>query len=266
MWRQSDSRSPIGMFLAKTAALAVALVLITSFAGSGALAVAKKAKTGSLPQDSLVSTEFGQMKEAEDFIRGVLKRAEGLTDYSFECKITTYKKGKQVKEGGNFYFKKPNLMRVEVTEGGKKGALAIVGKDGKVRGHLGGLLKMFTGTLPRDSHMLRSANNYSMVDSDFETLLKALLDDIAKGERAYVTVNPVSVAHSKEKVFVVENYKGADKDRKLTQRMFIDVTNRLPDEWILYTASGEINSITDWRNVKVNSNLPDELFDIKHHK
>lgn len=217
-----------------------------------------------MSSDVAVSTDFGDMKDAEAFIRETLKRAEAANDYSFDCKITTYKKGKAIKEGGKFYFKKPTLMRVEVTEGGKKGAVAVIGKDGKVRGHLGGLLKMFTGTLAKDSHMLRSANNYSMVESDYETLLNTLLKEIGSGYKTYVSPSPVKVDYAPDKAYVVEIYEPGDK-KVLAQRMFVDQQSKLPEQWNLYR-KGELFSVTEWRNIKVNSNLPDELFDLKYKR
>ncbi|HEY9785387.1 MAG TPA: hypothetical protein V6D17_08300, partial [Candidatus Obscuribacterales bacterium] len=200
--------------------------------------------------------------DGTEFIASVLKAAEELKDYTFECQIVTYGKGnKATREGGRFWYKDPGLMRVEVTEGSKKGAEAVLGPDGRIRGHLGGFLKKFVTTLSKDSHFLRSANNYSMLDSDYVTLMKSLKRQLDSGARCQVTSQAVSTNSSKS--YVVEVREGSGADTRVTQRIFINPESKLPETWILYR-NGSVYSITSWRNVRCNVGLTLDVFNLKH--
>ena len=211
--------------------------------------------------------EFGHMKDGRDFVQTMSKTAESASDYTFKCVINTYRDGKVIKEEGNFYYKRPSMMKMEVTDGAKKGAVAVLGTDGKVRGHLGGMLKMFSGTIGKDSGLLKSANGFSMMDSDYETLLKDLQKQISQGSTCLVTPTPVTVAHTGEKVYVLEVYKQVDKDKEkdLTQRVFIDQKTMLPEQWNLYKQD-QLFSSTDWKDVRLNIGLSNEVFSLKGKK
>jgi len=237
----------------------------------GSVASAKDEKDvkvqATLSHDLPKKLEFGQMKDGRDFVQNMSKTAEGANDYTFRCVINTFRDGKVIKEEGIFYYKRPSMMKMEVTEGAKKGAVAVLGTDGKVRGHLGGMLKIFSGTIGKDSDLLKSANGFSMMNSDYETLLRDLQRQISQGSTCLVTPAPVSVAHTGEKVYVLEVYKQVDNDKEkdLTQRVFIDQKTGLPEQWNLYKQD-QLFSSTDWRDVKLNIGLSNEVFSLKGKK
>ncbi len=245
-------------------------VLASVGASTGAMAKqdAKDVKvSATLMHDLPKKLEFGQMKDGKDFVTSMTKTAEHANDYTFKCIISTFRSGKVIKEEGVFYYKRPSLMKMEVTEGAKKGAVAVLGTDGKVRGHLGGMLKMFSGTIGKDSGLLKSANGFSMMDSDYDTLLKDLQRQLNEGATCLVTPSPVAVAHTGEKVYVLEVYKNVDGDKELdlTQRVFIDQKTNLPEQWNLYKQD-QLFSSTDWKEVKVNIGLSDDVFSLKGKK
>lgn len=244
-------------------------MIVLSGVSAGTEAVAKKNVKiqATLMHDLPRKLEFGSMKDGRDFVSSMTKTAERANDYTFRCVINTFRNGKVIKEEGNFYYKRPSLMKMEVTEGAKKGAVAVLGTDGKVRGHLGGMLKMFNGTIGKDSGLLKSANGFSMMGSDYDTLLKDLVRQLNDGSQCQVTSAPVTVAHTGEKVYVLEVYKNVDEDKEkdLTQRVFIDPKTNLPEQWNLYRQD-QLYSSTDWKDVKVNIGLSDEVFSLKTKK
>lgn len=248
--------------------LALSLVVLSAVsAGNGATAKDEVKAQASLMHDLPKKLEFGNMKDGRDFVTSMTKTASGAHDYTFKCVINTFRSGKVIKEEGTFYYKRPSLMKMEVTDGSKKGAVAVMGTDGKVRGHLGGMLKMFSGTVSKDSDMLKSANGFSMMDSDYDTLLKDLQKQLNEGAKCFVTTAPVTVAHTGDKVYVLEVYKNidSDKEKDLTQRVFIDTKTNLPEQWNLYRQD-QLFSSTDWKEVKINIGLTDDVFSLKGKK
>lgn len=242
-------------------------VLSNVSAGTEASAKKEVPIQTTLMHDLSKKLEFGNMKDGRDFVSSMTKAASRANDYTFKCVISTYRNGKVIREEGTFYYKRPSLMKMEVTEGAKKGSVAVLGSDGKVRGHLGGMLKMFSGTIGKDSGLLKSANGFSMMNSDYDTLLKDLVKQLNEGSQCQVTSAPVTVAHTGEKVYVLEVYKNVDgdKEKDLTQRVFIDPKTNLPEQWNLYRQD-QLYSSTDWKDVKVNIGLSDEVFSLKSKK
>ena len=253
---------------ARLLTMLLSLVVLSSVsAGTQALA-SKDAKTEvTLMHDLPKKLEFGNMKDGREFVSAMTKTAQSANDYTFKCAINTFRDGKVIKEQGNFYYKRPSLMKMEVTEGARKGAVAVLGTDGKVRGHLGGMLSLFSATIGKDSGMLKSANGFSMMDSDYDTLLKDLVKQLNEGSTCLVTTAPVTVAHTGDKVYVLEVYKdiNGDKEKDLTQRVFIDQKTNLPEQWNLYRQD-QLFSSTDWREVRVNIGLSDDVFNLKGKK
>jgi len=246
----------------------VSLVVLSAVAGTSAATAKQDVKVeATLAHDLPKKLEFGNMKDGKDFVQNMNKAAQSANDYTFRCVINTFRDGKVIKEEGTFYYKRPSMMRMEVTDGAKKGAVAVLGTDGKVRGHLGGMLKLFSGTVSRDSDMLKSANGFSMMNSDYDSLIKDLNKQLAEGSKCLVTTAPVTVAHTNEKVYVLEVYKNVDKDKEqdLVQRVFIDQKTNLPEQWNLYRQD-QLFSSTDWKDVKVNIGLSDEVFSLKGKK
>ncbi len=253
---------------ARCMTMLLSLVVLSTVSAGIEAAAAKDAKVeATLMHDLPKKLEFGNMKDGRDFVSSMTKTTERANDYTFKCIINTYRSGKVIREQGTFYYKRPSLMKMEVTEGAKKGAVAVLCPDGKVRGHLGGMLKMFSGTIGKDSGMLKSANGFSMMDSDYDTLLKDLVKQLNDGAKCIVTSAPVTVAHTGDRVYVLEVYKNVDSDKQkdLTQRVFIDPKTNLPEQWNLYRQD-QLYSSTDWKDVKVNIGLSDEVFSLKGKK
>ncbi|HEY9870918.1 MAG TPA: hypothetical protein V6D08_17265 [Candidatus Obscuribacterales bacterium] len=246
-----------------TACLAALVCLLA------AQAPVRSATTGQCPspQKSAITTTLAglpagplmvEMKDGRDFIQNMVSAARRLGDYSFQSEMIVYKAKGQVREATNFYFKRPRLMRVEVTEGPKKGAVAVLRSDGKVRAHLGGAFKFFVVTLEPHASELNSANDYPMVDSDLISLAEFLDNWVKQGIRSRVSADSMTLDGTNRQVYVLEMYKDNDQGRVL-KRVFVDANTLLPVEWYDY-ANGQLWSKSVFKNIRPNIALNDKLF------
>lgn len=178
--------------------------------------------------------------------------AATLNEYKYECEITSQKGNKTIKELGTFYFKKPNSIRVDVTGGPKSGSVAVLRADGKVRGHMGGWLKYFVGTVPADSNLLTSTTGFSLVRSDYKTLAGELRKYVRQGWSADVECT----ANGGNYVLQMKSPEG-----KLGKRITVDEKTFLPLEWE-NTSDGKPISLCRFRNVVVNPGFSATLFKI----
>jgi outer membrane lipoprotein-sorting protein len=185
-----------------------------------------------------------------------LSSAQALNDYQFNYSMTVYKKS-PVTEQGKLAYKKVHLLRIEETGGPKAGSVAVLEKDGKVHGHLGGAMKFFNATLSPDSNMLKSANGWPMVKSDYISLAEAVEGYIKQDQcTAKVTENPVTVGAHPSPVLDWFLYH---PDGTLFKRALFDTQTGQPVEWWDYV-NGKLFAHSVWTNFKTNVGLSDKLF------
>jgi Outer membrane lipoprotein-sorting protein len=197
------------------------------------------------------------MKEGSALIDTMVQKAEALNDYSLVFETITYKKGETIQEKGKLWFKKPKLMRLEEIGDYQKGSVAVLGKDGKVRAHAGGLIKFVTLTLSPDDKQLDAANGDKMEDSDFISLANILKKRLKQGNLARVSEAPVTAAGVERETLVLELYK-ADNPKLVLKRIYVDPKSALPVRWDDYDYATPCSST--WTDVKANTNLSDDLF------
>lgn len=196
------------------------------------------------------------------FVQHMMNAAEALDSYSFNYKMSALKGDKTLVEKGDFYFKKPHLMRLEVTEGKRKGSVAVLQADGRVHGKAPGL-GIFASmiTLAPDSRFLKSVNGYPMVDSDFGSLARALKKFLDDGATAKITAHTVSERINHQPAHLIEVY--TDKTQtQLFKRVFVDAGSYLPVEWYDYE-DGKLSSESSWQNFKNDPGMPATLFSLK---
>jgi outer membrane lipoprotein-sorting protein len=250
----------------------VSLIAAVSFAQADCFAApaksASKAASPSANNKKLVSSLSGMTRSAvqdmtndgQEFLKEMSDAANNVSSYSFISSMTVFKNGKTIQENSKFYFKKPRCIRAEELGPYKKGSVAVLLKNGKVKGHLGGLLSKFSGTVDADSDWVQSANGYPLVDSDYYSMSKVMLDFANKGKKTLVTQSPVTVTGQSKPVYVLEMYTDASK-QELMKRAYIDPQNLLPVEWFDYK-DGKLFAHTLWKDLKLNVDLDDSLFNL----
>ncbi len=203
------------------------------------------------------------MVHAGPFIEKMSRAAESYQDYSFSFTMKVFKGKKPVIEQGNFFFKKPRLIRLEETGDYKKGSVAVLTSEGRVKAHMGGGLSIFVVDLEPQSKLLKSANGHPMVESDFYSLTAALKQYLNAGHIAEVTKIPVRIDNYSEDVHLVEIRKS---EGRVWKKIAVDADTFLPVQWWDYSDNGDLWSYATWVDFKPNQNLPVELFSIKEAK
>ncbi len=236
-------------------------ILFTVAIGAQNYATAKSAATQTEHAKTSIFTANGplieQTVDGADFIEKLHRHTSALKDYSCDFEIVVYKKGETVVEKGVLYFKQPRLMRLEEKGEYKKGAVVVLGPNGKARGHLGGAMKYFTMTLEPDSSWLVASNSYPMKDSDLMSLSSFLKNWLAQGIKSRVTPEPVTIEEIGQPVHVLEMYKSSDP-KTVLKRIYIDPQTNLPVRWDDHDY--ESPSRSKWKNLKTNIGLDDSLF------
>ncbi len=245
-----------------TLLLATALVLTTQLPVDAASGV-KATKNKMISSHGAPQSEGAAYKDASPFIDRMLKAADSYPDYVFDFTMVNIK-GKKQTEVGKFYFKKPRLIRLEEVGNFRKGSVAVLGANGKVRAKPGGTFKFVSVELAPNSDLLRGANGYPMVDSDLTSLAEALKKFIDKdGCVARVTENPVATSGD-SKNYMLEVYHKS-LEGQIFKRVAVDPKSMLPVEWWDYI-DGQLSSYSVWNNFKGNVGLSDDLFTLKGAK
>lgn len=245
--------------------LLICLLLSLSFVNPGLAegtqispAKAKQAVSALASITGLHSQEMS--RDGADFLQEMHDAAEALKSYSFQSHQTVFKSDKVIEENSRFYFKKPRQIRAEELGPFKKGSVAVLLKNGKVKGHLGGIMSKFVATVSSDSEWVRSANDYPLVDSDFLGMANVMLQFVKAGKKCLATETPVSVKSQPAPVYVIELYTNPQKD-ELMKRAYIDPQTLLPVEWFDYK-NGKLFAHTRWKDVQLNIDIDDSKFDL----
>ncbi|MBX9691937.1 MAG: hypothetical protein K2Z81_06095, partial [Cyanobacteria bacterium] len=197
------------------------------------------------------------MKDGKTFIESMNRSAEELKDYTLIFETTIFKRRSTLIDKGKLSYKKPKMMRIEEIGEFNKGAVAVIGKDGKARAHGGGMTSFVTLTLSHDDKMLNAANGDKMEDSDFESLARLLKERLRQGYTSRVSEKPVTVKGVSEPTFVLELFRASEPE-KIAKRVFVHPKSFLPVRWDDYDYKDPC--LSKWTDVKTNIGLSDDLF------
>jgi outer membrane lipoprotein-sorting protein len=194
----------------------------------------------------------------------MLVAALALNNYSSHFQMLVYKDKQIIKETGTIYFRKPRLLRIEVKQGPKKGALAILGSDGRVHGHLGGILSIFGASISPDSDLARAINGFPLVGTDYYSLVQDLKNMLKQGDGSLATQEPIPTDKTTIATYILDMYLPKSKNNKndlLLKRIYINPQTYLPIFWEDYV-DGKLWSESLWYDLQNNLTLPDSLFSI----
>ena len=200
------------------------------------------------------------VQDGSQLIDQMLSAALNLSAYSANYRMKVYKGKQTLNEEGRVYFRKPKLLRLEVIQGSRKGALAILAKDGKIHGHLGGLLRVFSGTVSADSGLAKTINDYPMADTDFYSLAAYLKNMLKQGDLSLKTIDVKQTNKINSLTYILDMYSAAKPTKLLLlKRIYVNPKTYLPMFWEDYI-DGKIWSESSWQNVNTNLSLPDNFF------
>lgn len=193
-------------------------------------------------------------------LQSVLDKCQDLRCYEFESSLTTYNGNKTVKESGRFYFKSPNMIRFEVTSssGPRNGAIVVRQPNGSIKVKTGGLFGGMKLTLSKDSGLLKTSNGFSIVDSDFESLLKGAKKKVTGPLKCLATPSPTPYAGGVN-AYIIELI---EPDGDVAERIALDPKDKLPIEWSIFNNKALFSNVK-FNNTRVNTALNDELFSLE---
>jgi outer membrane lipoprotein-sorting protein len=256
--KQQDMPSPdrCKIFLQSLLICAISLAAIGSVNAVGVDTVQAK-----MTSDIVEGVVYeGRCTVGDPFIGEMINRTKELNNYTCDYQMMVEKKPSAVKETGTMYFRRPRLMRVEVKSGPKKGALAVLAQDGKVHGHMGGLLKHFSGAVSPDSDFVRAINGFPMVGTDFFSLASYLkVEMLDKGDKSIVSTEPVATKHTPGPTYIVDMFRASADGKQLLKRIYVDPQSFLPVYWEDYK-DGKLWSVSSWSGLRTNQPLADNLF------
>lgn len=191
--------------------------------------------------------------DAGEFLQVLEKAINGM--HTYDClMISENRKGKRHEEKtSRLRFKKPNLMRLDVVKGRKRGSSVVLDADGRIRG------KNFWGlrqTLKPTDKRLKNIRGYTFLNASLldkvERLKKHILDtgcaatlteEKFEGKNAY----RLHIAHK-------------DKDNPVTSEdVWFDMESLFLLKNIKYEGEGIVSDVT-WREIKMDIPLEDSLF------
>ena len=199
--------------------------------------------------------------DGSQFISKMCSAADAMDNYSSRFQISVNKKHPAVTQSGSLAFRKPRLMRVEVTGGKNNGALAILQEDGKVHGHAGGALKMFKTSVSPDSPKVRAPNGLRMVDGDFSSLANYLRNMLNKEKHSRLSSEPIRTDKTTSPTYVLDLYSGKPTHEHLVKRVYADPGTMLPVFWEDYH-HGKLYSESSWSDLKTNVEFPANYFNL----
>lgn len=195
-------------------------------------------------------------KEAEQ----IYKALSDLRDYKFESVLYMCKPVPLESGAGTYFFKRPNLIRLQVKSHGlKDGTIVVRQPDGRIRVAGGPRLRFLKMNVQEDSRVLQTPNGFNVVKSDLASLFAAVTVALSSGSRAQATAVPIPVNRFKQNVIVLQVVKPDGGTDQITDRIFIDPQTDTPVEWDVFR-NGDRYSITVFENFSANMGLQDDQF------
>jgi len=188
------------------------------------------------------------------------KTTSDLKDYKFESTLYMYKPEPHESGAGTYFFKRPNLVRLQIKSHGiKDGTVVVRQADGRIRVAGGPKLRFLKMNLAEDSRMLQAPNGYNVIKSDLASLFAEVNAELAAGSKAKATAAPVPLDRFKQNVAILQLTKPNNGEEQLTDRIFINPQTYTPVEWDLFR-NGDRYSVTLFENLDTNLGLQDDQF------
>ncbi|MDP3790033.1 MAG: hypothetical protein Q8R48_06505 [Candidatus Omnitrophota bacterium] len=174
---------------------------------------------------------------------------------AYKCRMVSenWKGKKHESKIMEFYFKKPNLMRMDVLEGDKAGSVVLLNKEGKIRGKNSmGMRK----TLKPTDNRLKNIRGATFMQSSLWDMMDRLRDHILeRGCKATLTEEENMLRPSYR---LRVEHKDAD-DPVMLEEVWYDKSNYFIMKKIKHEGNTKVTDIV-WEDCQINIPLDDGLF------
>lgn len=184
----------------------------------------------------------------EDILSRWRRSFEKVSTYKYRCFYHSEFDGKVEERTYRYYFKKPKLIRMEITSGKDKGSVAVY-RDGKVRAHRGGILSFIVLTFDVKDKMVCDKRGNGMDTTDWgyiiEEMERALRDGKLKAWKGNL---------EGKDVYIMEADLGGRSDR-----IYLSAKELIPlrREGV---EGKKVVSYEIYRDIEINVPLDEDLF------
>ncbi len=211
---------------------------------------------------SIVSPlDFTKGGDEEMVIEDLFKKIEaayiGITDY--RC-ILLSNKGGDDEESMVYYFKKPKQIRMELISP-HKGAI-LTHRSGEPLVYVSPFrwFRSLVVSFRLDNPMVMSSNGHQVDESDIGSFIEMILRPaVIGGDASILDSNP----GSPDSYLINIDFKEETKGRPSKLKVWIDKRLLLPVRIDSYHPDGRLMESVTFKDLTVNSGLPDEIFRLK---
>jgi outer membrane lipoprotein-sorting protein len=190
---------------------------------------------------------------AEVMARGE-ERFRGLRDYHCLVDIEA-KQGREVEVGsGQFWFKPPRMLRIQVTRGPRKGSEVAMDRQGQLRGRKRGLLSFVVKRLKAGDRRLQTIRGTSMLELDWGSFFQRYRTAMSRPDAAAV-VAPRAMPTAPYQVVVTYS----DQGKAVREVYSLDSRDWLIVEGEMYLDNVRVEHVV-FREIKVDTGLTDAGF------
>ncbi len=204
-------------------------------------------------------TNLAQAYDVTQLLVDMRERFDKIDDY--ECVMVDYQSMDDKHENYtyNFYYKKPNKIRMDIIGGDNNiGTVLIYGK-GKVKVKPGrGLLSHFTFTLDPYDRRILGLNGFTVHESAGDYFLDKHIENIDNFDSRLIEEDELYGI----KTLVIELIsKDIAQTASIAKELvWVDRERLLLLKFVFYDINGDIMQSTEYRNLNLNAGLKDELF------
>jgi len=173
---------------------------------------------------------------------------------AYQCEVTSFARQGDRSQTVRleFAFKKPGMLRARVLGGSNRGSEVAIRRDGKIRGHQGGLLRAIKVTMSRDDRRLRNIRGAPVWEADWGAFLDKFASALAQ--------HPVeAVVHPGEEGTLVADLRLNGVTGLQRQVYTVDKTSYLLRGAELYEGDVLVTRVS-YAKERLNPDLPDGYF------
>ncbi len=196
------------------------------------------------------------LPSAREVVASIESRFASMNDYVCLADAHYVKGAEREDKLFRIYFKKPELVRMEVLRGNQEGGAVVLTKDGRVKAHAGGWLSWLVLSFPLDSPLVTTIRGHTLRQSHFGYMINMMKGIVATNE-ANVRAEDFGGVSS----YVLETSLSGPDGVPQRKVAIVDRRTSLLEKVEEFEGATEVVNVTFY-DVKVDQGLSDDLFDM----